>query len=689
MLPPVKSRYQTAEAQAALELHGPDVTLAQRTYTARLLGADPALVLHGGGNTSAKATRTDRFGRPFDALYIKGSGWDLATILPPGHPAVRLAPLLELRALPSMSDEDMVAELRRNLVDPSAPTPSVETLLHAFLPMRFIDHTHADAVLALVDQPDGEAIGRSVYGDAMVWVPYVMPGFQLALRTAEAYEAAVGQGRTPSVIVLERHGVFTFGESARESYERMIDAVSSAERAIAQRRRSVSAVPARFDARAAAIVVPALRGALARAAAMPAERGPVVLLDHDDATLSFLARTDAATLVATGCATPDHVIRTGPEALLLRDLELRDAGALALRFDAAVSAHARAYDAYFAAMCAAKGVTKDKLASWPRAVLVEGVGLCAIGATIEEARVVSDIYRHTMTVMTDAADIGTYEPATRSDLFDMEYWSLEQAKLKKSAPSRLAGAIALVTGAGSGIGAATGAALVSLGAHVVLTDRDLGAVRELADRLGARASATVCDVTDAGSVQAAIDHACVTFGGLDVVVSNAGTAPEGLLGTQAGADALARSLEINLLSHNYVARAATAVFEAQRTGGCLLFNASKSAFNPGPKFGPYAVAKSALIALMRQYAVDYGGLGVRANAVNADRVRTGLFSGGVAESRARARGLSIDDYFSSNLLGREVLASDVAQAFAYFAEARATTGCVLTVDGGNAAAFPR
>ena len=666
-------------------------TLALRTYTARLLGAQPELVLHGGGNTSAKDRVQDRFGRELDVLYIKGSGWDLATIEPAGHPAVRMAPLLELRALDALSDEDMVAELRKNLLDPSAPTPSVETLLHAYLPARFIDHTHADAILAIADQPDGERMCRRVFGDALVWVPYVMPGFLLAKRTADAFEQASAGGKKPTVIVLERHGIFTFGDTAEQSYARMIDAVTRAERAIGDQRGTVAT---RSIVRLQGIetrVVPRIRGVLAKLMGSPMERGPIVAVRADDAVQAFLSRRDAEELSQVGCATPDHVIRTKPTALFVRDPDLRDMDAFGKRFEGEVLDYAHRYGAYFEAMCAEKKVSKAKLDPWPRVILIPGFGACALGTTMTEADIVGDVYEHTIAVMTDAADIGRYAPVPMSDLFDVEYWSLEQAKIKPQAKLPLASSIALVTGAASGIGRATATLLVELGAHVVVADRDEKGLAELERTLakGTRVTTFRADVTLEGEVRGAVAHAVRTYGGLDILVSNAGTAPQGRLDQQEGAEALRTSLEVNLLSHNHAARAATEVMLAQGRGGCLLFNASKSAFIQGPGFGPYAVAKASLVALMRQYAVDLGPSGIRSNAINADRIRTKLFGDGVAEARAKARGVSVDDYFKDNLLRREVRAEDVAGAFAWLAQARATTGCVVTVDGGNASAFPR
>jgi rhamnose utilization protein RhaD (predicted bifunctional aldolase and dehydrogenase)/NAD(P)-dependent dehydrogenase (short-subunit alcohol dehydrogenase family) len=639
-----------------------------------------------------KSKAKTALGETVEVIHVKGSGWDLGTIEPAGHPAVRMEPLLALRALSSMSDEDMVNALRLALLDASAPTPSVETLLHAWLPAKYIDHTHADSLLALADQDGAEAICREVFGPGMVWVPYVMPGFGLAVRCAAAWEAHAKTGAPATVIVLEKHGLFTFGETARESYERMIAAVTRAERAILDRQKTVTVAPVGPSRALEARVLPRLRGALAEAAGEPPERGPILSLRQTSVALSFLERPDASALVERGCATPDHVIRTKPKALLVEGVREDDA-ALRAQLLEAVRQYAAWYDGYFARACADKGVQKKKLDPWPRVVLVPGVGICAVGKTKKEADIAADIYEHTIDVMIGASHVGAYLPVGLSDLFDVEYWSLEQAKIKKVEERALAGKIALVTGAASGIGLATARTFLARGAHVVLVDREADRLEQahadLAKAHGGAVTHKAADVTDEQQVRAAMTHAVRGFGGLDVLVSNAGTAPEGRLDTPEGEAQLKRSIELNLLAHNLVARAAVEVMTAQGRGGCLLFNASKSAFNQGPGFGPYAVAKAGLVALMRQYAVDLGRAGIRANAVNADRIRTRLFEGGVVESRAKARGLSVEQYFRANLLEREVTADDVAEAFAYLATARATTGCVITVDGGNAAAFPR
>jgi rhamnose utilization protein RhaD (predicted bifunctional aldolase and dehydrogenase)/NAD(P)-dependent dehydrogenase (short-subunit alcohol dehydrogenase family) len=690
----MQSRYDPDAADRFVQSLAPLASepLALRTYTARLIGGETSLVLHGGGNTSVKTTATTLFGESIDVLHVKGSGWDLATIEPPGHPAVRLEPLRRLRALDAMTDEAMVNELRTSLLDASAPNPSVETLLHALLPARFIDHTHADAILALCDQPDGKRICASLFGRGLVWIPYVMPGFALAKRCIESFEEVAAHD-APSIMVLEKHGLFTWGETARESYERTIDAVTRAEEYAAQRRGvSIPPTSARADA-ADTLVLPRVRGILAKLAGEVLERGPIVRRRSTPAIQSFLARSDAGELVSMGCATPDHVLRTKPTPLLIRDPAYADPAKLSAQIEAAVVEYARRYDSYFEDMCRAKEVTRTKLDPWPRIVLLPGFGACSIARTARDADVALDIAEHTLGVMAAASAVGAYAPCSRADLFDVEYWSLEQAKIKPAPDEPLGRCIALVTGAASGIGLATSTRMLAAGAHVAMVDRDFEALATAVGRLSARGKERVlmivADVRSVHQVNAAVARTVGAWGGLDVLVSNAGTAPEGQLDTVSGEAILRESLEVNCLSHAQVARAAVEVMTAQGRGGSLSYNASKSAFNPGPGFGPYAVAKSALIALMRQFAVDLAPRGIRSNAVNADRIRTGLFAGGVLESRAKARGLSVEDYFRSNLLVREVTADDVADAFVYLATARSTTGCVVTVDGGNAAAFPR
>jgi NAD(P)-dependent dehydrogenase (short-subunit alcohol dehydrogenase family) len=468
------------------------------------------------------------------------------------------------------------------------------------------------------------------------------------------------------------------GRSARESGRTVRASVS--DRSPAERRSAQLAL------------APALRGALGRRAG-----GFPAILDFraGDEVLEFLGGEASPLVAARGCVTPDHSIRTKPfPAWIDLPSDPVPLGELEPRLNSALDRFAQQYEAYFEANRGRSPVPLTRLDLLPRVFAVPGVGIAGAGRTSAQAAIAADLFEHAVSVMTRAESIGRYEPVAPADLFDVEYWSLEQAKLgAKRSETALAGQIAVVTGAASGIGLETASHFLTLGAHVVLVDYAApsleGAVRELRRQHGAAVWHHVADLTRPEDAQAALESAVLAFGGLDIVVSNAGNAPSGALHDQTGSERLAQSLEVNLMSHQHVARAAAAIFERQGLGGCLLFNASKSAFNPGPLFGPYAVAKSALVALMKQYAIDLAPLGVRANAVNADRVRTGLFSPELIEARARARGITADGYFKANLLARETLASDVARAFAYLATAGATTGAVIPVDGGNPAAFPR
>jgi rhamnose utilization protein RhaD (predicted bifunctional aldolase and dehydrogenase)/NAD(P)-dependent dehydrogenase (short-subunit alcohol dehydrogenase family) len=676
----MQSAWSDEEAKAAIErwvIPGRvDEALALRVYTSRLIGRQASLVLHGGGNTSVKTRLPDDLGEPVEVLCVKGSGWDLGDIEPAGFPAVRLEPLQTLRRLPSLSDEAMVNAARVRMLDASAPNPSVEVLLHAFLPHVFIDHSHADAILALVDQPEAEAIAREVFGDALAIVPYIMPGFALAKLAAEVYEAH------PSCegLLLLQHGLFTFGDTAKQSYERHIEAVTRAERFVAAKRSrvSVAASPARADVSWGALA-PVVRKHLGAG-----ERRWILHLRASEAIRAFVDHPALEDRAQRGPATPDHVIRTKQ---LPAVLDVEAAGSdLDAYVGSVMDRYRAAYGDYVRRQIEAKGVERTPLDPDPRVLLVPGLGIVTVGKDAKSARIAADIYEHTVGIIDDAEVAGRYQALPEADIFDMEYWSLEQAKLGKATAAPLERHVVYVTGAASGIGAATARAFAAAGAQVYVVDRDPEGVARVAE--ACKCPFDVVDVTDRAAVEASIRTVVETFGGLDGVVSNAGTAPQSAMHA-CPPEVLEGSLAINLLAHQWVAAAGTAVMRTQAMGGFLLFNASKAAFNPGDGFGPYAVAKAGLVALMKQYALENGRHGIRANAINADRIRTGLLSEDDLAGRARARGLDADAYFRSNLLAQEVTAEDVASAFVALALARSTTGTVLTVDGGNIAASPR
>lgn len=659
--------------------------LALRVYTSRLLGGEPRLVQHGGGNTSVKTVVRDQVGDEVEVLCVKGSGWDMAAIEPPGLPAVRLKPLQKLARLERLSDEDMVNLQRGNLLDAAAPNPSVETLLHAFLPHKFIDHTHSNAVLALCDRPDGEKRAREIYGRRAAIVPYIMPGFALAKKAKDVYEA------NPDCegLILLKHGIFSFGRTAREAYDRMIDLVELAEKRLAKGTPK-RLVPVKLPKRAAGLaeVAPVLRGILAVPVDPNEGRWTRFVLEcrNGDRTMTYVNGRDAARYSRAGVVTPDHVIRTKPWPLLLPAPETGRLDAFQAASRAALAQYQKDYRAYFERHNARAVPKKKPLDPMPRVVLVPGVGLFGLGSSAKDARVAADIAETCASVILDAEATGRFESITEAEIFDMEYWSLEQAKLGKTAEKPLQRQVAVVTGAGGVIGFATAAALQRQGAEIVLLDLNGDQARANAKKLGGLGLA--CDVTDKQSVDAAFAAAAAAFGGVDIVVSNAGAAWQGRIGEVAD-DVLRQSFELNFFAHQYVAQAAVRIMRAQGTGGALLFNASKQAVNPGPNFGPYGLPKAATMALMRQYAVEYGAEGITSNAVNAARIRSGLLTDEMIKSRSTARGLSERDYMAGNLLGREVRAEDVAEAFVALALARKTTGAVLTVDGGNIAAALR
>jgi rhamnose utilization protein RhaD (predicted bifunctional aldolase and dehydrogenase)/NAD(P)-dependent dehydrogenase (short-subunit alcohol dehydrogenase family) len=686
----MRSGWVDSEAQAAIDRYaaqGIGRDLAVRVYTTRLLGRDPKLVLHGGGNTSVKTILPDLLGEEVAVLCVKGSGADMAVIEPAGLPAVRLDRLRKLRARTELTDEDMVRVQRENLLEPAAPNPSVETLLHAFLPHRFVDHTHANAILSLVDQPDGEAICADLYDGRMSVVPYVMPGFALAKVAADVYDAK------PDVegLILHKHGIFTFGDSARDAYERMIALVTLAEGRL-QRNRTAVFVTAQLPQAIAplSVVAPILRGACSRKDAKIEGAWRRLILDFRTGPeiMNFVGGADIARYSQAGVVTPDHTIRTKNWPLVVAAPENGKADDFKRAAHAAVKAFVEHYEDYFTRQNARVGGIKKALDPLPRVALVPGLGLFGLGRSKKDARVAADLAQCAVEVIADAEAIGRFESISEAEMFDMEYWSLEQAKLSAAAEKPLAGQIAVVTGAGGTIGGATAKAFAAAGAEVALLDLDEGAAAARAKNLGGAALAVTCDVTDAASVSAAFERVVEAFGGVDIVVSNAGAAWQGRIGEVPEA-VLRQSFELNFYGHQRVAQAAVKIMLAQGTGGCLLFNVSKQAVNPGPNFGPYGLPKAATLFLVRQYALDYGADGIRANAVNADRIRSGLLTDDFIAERVKARGLSENDYLRGNLLGREVTADDVAQAFLHQALELKTTGDVTTVDGGNIAAAMR
>lgn len=672
----MRNRYDVEAAAAAVRRWGPahGEAVALRTYTARLLGAETSLVMHGGGNTSVKAPWTDELGASKRALYVKGSGWNLGTIEPEGHPAVDLDRLLPLRALSALSDEAMVNAHRTRLFDATSPSPSVETLLHAFLPHTFVDHSHADAILALSNTPDGRAHLEKALGSAVAFVPYVMPGFDLARAAADAYEAhpeCIG-------LVLERHGLFSFGATAEESYRRHIDLVTRAE--------------TYWTAHAAVPEAPAadLESATQRAVArLPDLRGALEawwILDHrvDAELLEVLDRPDVAAFVNTGPLTPDHVIRTKPWPWLVT--EAADGGLADFRSQ---------YQRYFEAH--ADGHTRLDLD--PRVILVPGAGVFGVGKTAKEAAIAADIAVSTLRVKRRAEPLGTYTGLPDRDLFDMEYWSLEQAKLGKKKEPQLSRRVAWISGGAGAIGVGIAQELLDAGAHVVLADRDAERLSHaLAVLDDSRVLASQVDVVDLESVQGSLEHTVAQFGGVDIVVLSAGIAHSALLDATAPQD-FDRVVGVNLLGTHRCLSQAACFLKNQGRGGDIVLISSKNVLRPGAAFGAYSASKAGAHQLCKVAALELASHDIRVNAVAPDAVfeQSGVKSNLWAEigpDRASAKGIAEADlqghYVLQNILKTRVTARDVGRAVLFFCTRQTpTTGATLPVDGGVPGAFPR
>jgi rhamnose utilization protein RhaD (predicted bifunctional aldolase and dehydrogenase)/NAD(P)-dependent dehydrogenase (short-subunit alcohol dehydrogenase family) len=665
----MKNQYTEKQAKAAISRARKNKVpqdLALCVYASHLLGSVPALVLHGGGNTSVKSSD--------DILYVKGSGSDLGSIAPDGFPALDLEGLSELQALDHLSDDQMMKSLRAAKLDPDAPNPSVETLLHAFLPDKFVSHTHSNAILALTNQPDGAKRCQKVFGDKVAVLPYAMSGFALAKKAAAARQ------KNPDIegLIFMKHGLFTFGETAKEAYDSMIRLVSLAEAILKKKRKKVFAQekPLR-NLSPVSEIAPIIRGAL----------GPGWLLEFRTgaAIKNFVGGKDLARYGTAGPITPDHVIWTKPKPLILPAPEIAQDN-FEVKVDQAVDNFETRYLASYVKNNLRHGGEKIVRDATPRVILVPGVGLFGVGRNLRDAAIATDLAEINIDVITDAEAIGRYRPASEANIFDIEYWSPEAAKLSGVKPLPLQGQVALVTGGGSGIGAATAAAFADQGATVVVLDLNAKAAETVAEDLSGIGLA--CDVTNPKDVRRAFDAACKTFGGVDIVVSNAGAAWQGEIGTVNDA-VIRKSFELNFFAHQSIAQNAVRVMRAQGLGGRLLFNTSKQAVNPGADFGPYGLPKAATLFLMRQYAVDHGKDGITSNAVNADRIRSGLLTDNMIASRSKARSLTEESYMSGNLLGEEVTAEDVAKAFVDLALSPKTTAAVMTVDGGNIAAALR
>ncbi|HEX2154778.1 MAG TPA: bifunctional aldolase/short-chain dehydrogenase [Acidimicrobiia bacterium] len=652
----MESLWRDSEASA---FAGP---LAECVYGSRLIGSDPSLVLHGGGNTSVKGPYRDITGSEIDALYVKGSGWDLATIEAEGFTALRRERLSELLALPSLSDADMMRELLAARLDPEAPAPSVESLLHAFLPYPAVQHSHADVIVTLTNLEDGAERVRKVYGDTVVIVPYVMPGFDLARAVAGMWEEAAGAGSQG--MVLMNHGLFTFGDTTRVAYERHVELIDRAERWLDDHAplpaAEVDPLPSVDPVRLAS-----LRREISEAAGRP-----MVMSRHADADVAgFVRRPDLASLASRGPLTPDHVIRTKRHPMVGDD----------------VAEFVESYRDYFADLAHRARTELTMLDPAPRVVVDPELGLLTVGESARAADIAADIYRHTIPVLQRSEDhLGGYQALSAGDLFDCEYWDLEQAKLRRGGPPpELGGMVAVVTGAASGIGHACAAALLERGCAVAGLDvaPSIATAFEGPAWLGLNV-----DVTDPDAQGAALAAVVERFGGLDVLVSSAG-----MFGTTApvAERSPAEWKQVQALNFDAVAdllAASHPLLQRSPVGGRVVVVGSRNVAAPGPGAAAYSASKAAVTQLARVAALEWAADGIRVNVVHPDAVfDTGLWTDELVAARAARYDMTVEEYKTRNLLSVEVTSAMVGEAVAALCSNTfaATTGAQIPIDGGS------
>ncbi|MEW6746991.1 MAG: bifunctional aldolase/short-chain dehydrogenase [Planctomycetota bacterium] len=708
----MRSRWsETGEHEAIrrwAEVGGED--LARRLHSARLIGEEPDLVLHGGGNVSLKSSRRTILGEEVETLRIKGSGADLANLEPAGFPELDLAYLRRLRVLDVLDDRSMANELQRHLFDVNAPAPSVETLVHAFLPHRFVDHSHADAVLAITNQEEGARLVGEALGERVALVPYVYPGFDLAKAVVEAYETH------PEVegIVLLHHGLITFADDARSSYERHIAIVDECERFLAARcrRRLTVAVSFTKEPRElAALVAPLLRGRLAIPTGNPDSpyRTSVLEWRATPALLEFVNSAEARELVRTGPLTTDHLIRTGPEPLFVSKPRWDDEAALAAQLQDAIEAYRDGYRAYLREQGAAHTLTDvqrravEEADPSPRVVLLPGAGAFCWGVTKRDAVIAADITEHTIASQVKAHGVGRYQGLERSHLFRMEFRPQQLAKLGSARDAPLARRIVVVSGGAGAIGVAIAEVCALAGAQVVITDiheeRLQVVVRRIEEKCARGCVVPLrMDVTDERSVREGFEEVCRLCGGADVIVPNAGIAHVAPLTDLELAD-FKRVLDVNLVGSLLLMREGARLLQRQGIGGHIIVNSSKNVFGPGKDFGAYSASKAGGHQLGKIAAIELAPFGIRVNMLNVDAVfgdaeiPSGLWAE-VGPGRARSRGLTeaeLPEYYRQrNLLKARVFGHHVGNAVVFFASnATPTTGATLPIDGGVVEAFPR
>ncbi|MED4083067.1 bifunctional aldolase/short-chain dehydrogenase [Halalkalibacterium halodurans] len=672
--------------------------LDELVYRSNLIGSDRAVCNWGGGNTSMKTVEKDFRGREIAVMWVKGSGSDLATMGAKNFTGLNLEDIRPLIEREEMSDEEMVEYLGHCMIDRNHPRPSIETLLHAFLPFKHVDHTHPDAIISICCADNGKEIAKNLFGDRFVWVPYVRPGFSLSKMIAEG----VQKNPHAELVLMEKHGLVVWGETAKESYDRTISVINEAEAYIRSRiNESVIFGGGKYTALAKeermsmlANVMPVIRGAVSD------EKKMIVTFDDGDDVLEFVNSVDAARLSQVGAACPDHLVHTKMKPLFVKwDPSMNDINQLIDAIKDGISSFKEEYKSYFERN---KNEGDVMFEPAPRVILIPGIGMVNTGKNVTMARVSGALYHRAIAVMKGATALGTFVSLNENESYNIEYWPLELYKLSLApAEAEFSRKVAFVTGGAGGIGSETCRQFVAEGAHVVVADLNLeGAekvVSEINEQYGTdRALAVKMDVTCEEQVQAAFKQATLTYGGIDIVVNNAG------LATSSPFDETTLdewNLNLNVLGTGYflVAREAFKQMKVQGTGGNMVFIGSKNSVYAGKNATAYSSAKALETHLARCIAAEGGPFGIRVNSVLPDAVLQGsaIWGSRWRQERATAYGIEPDQleehYRKRTTLLVNVYPEDIAAAILFFASSKAekTTGCMLTVDGGVPAAFTR
>ena len=638
--------------------------LALRIYTTHLLGKNPKLVLHGGGNSSVKSIGKNLYKKNVNLIYVKGSGWDMSNLNELGMPGLELNPLLETVKLNKLNDNDMVNLLRSNLINANSPNPSVETLLHAYLPFKFVDHTHSNAFLSILNQPNSQALIKKIFGNKVGIVPYIMPGFSLAKECLKIFK----KDEKVQGLALINHGIFTFGDSAKQSYERMINFVSDVENYISKNKVKLKAHTNKSKINMSDFMLSV------RKSFSTYSNHKWILKFHNNNDDQVIASTqNLNNLINKGPVTPDHVIRIKSKILFISKNKFQ-------KIDEEIKKYCQSYKKYylknktFVHNC----TITDPL---PRIIILEGIGILSLGKKLKDQKISYDIFRSMASSVFDAERIGKFKSIIEKDIFKMEYWPLERAKLDNAKVQSLDGNNVIITGGGGTIGMAIAKKFKQEGANIILIDKKYD--KHLLEKNNLHDCFLInADLTNNQKLKKIVEKIVLNFGGIDILISNAGRAFQGAIET-VDPKIIKKSYDINFLSHQNISQLTVQVMKKQNTGGLILYNLSKQAINPGKNFGPYGLAKSTTLFLMKQYALECGEYNIRVNGINADRIESGLLTKELINQRATSRGLSKEKYLSNNLLNIQVLADDVAEAFYAQTLLKKTTANIITVDGGN------